>query len=145
MSLSKLLGDANKKDNLVAELTKLIDTQVASMGGMSGLALKGGYSAIKGISPNYISEVLERLLPLAIVVIDPLWSEGVNSGDVVSYFSDNKSCVADSLLGITDVRIQQSNNTTVKVVYGKMRNSAKKHVEDAVPGLAKAILKVQEQ
>lgn len=144
MSLSNLLGDANKKDTLVADLTKLIDTQVASMGGVSGLALKAGYSAIKGISPVYITKVLEHLLPEALVALDPLWSEGVQSGDEVDYFSKNKSRVADSLLGITDARIKKSNNKTVTAIYGKLRNSVNKHVEDAVPGLAKVILKAQE-
>ncbi|HBE17734.1 MAG TPA: hypothetical protein DEG17_26805 [Cyanobacteria bacterium UBA11149] len=144
MSLSNLLGDAKKKDTLVADLAKLIDTQVASMGGVSGLALKAGYSAIKGISPGYITKVLEHLLPEALVVLDPLWSEGVQSGDPVDYFSNNKSRVSDSLLGITDARIEKSNNKTVTAIYGKLRKSVNKHVEDAVPGLAKVILKAQE-
>ncbi|GAA6623122.1 DUF6918 family protein [Scytonema sp. NUACC26] len=139
MGLSDGLDNPNKKDRVVADCTKLLDEQVASMGGVSGLALKAGYAAVKGIAPTYCTTAIERLLPQSFTALDPIWNEGVQTGDPVAHLVQNRSRTADALLSVTDERISKSNNTTVKGVYTKLRNSAKKHVEEAVPGLAKVI------
>ncbi|ARV62331.1 hypothetical protein BZZ01_30195 [Nostocales cyanobacterium HT-58-2] len=139
MGLCDGLSNPNKKSMVVADCTKLLDTQVASMGGVSGLALKAGYAAVKGIAPNYCAQAIEGLLPESFSALDPIWSEGTQTGNAAEHLIQNSSRTADALLSVTDVRIEKSKNTTVKGVYSKLRNSAKKHVEDAVPGLAKII------
>ncbi|MEC4887910.1 MAG: hypothetical protein SAL70_42375 [Scytonema sp. PMC 1070.18] len=139
MGLIDGLADTNKREMLVADCTKLLDTQVASMGGVSGMALKAGYAAIKGVAPGYCAGAIERLLPESFAALEPMWNEGVETGDPVAHLTQNRDRTADALLSVTDVRIEKSSNSTVKSVYGKFRNSAKKHVEDAVPGLAQVI------
>ncbi len=139
MGLSDGLLDPNKKKMVVAECTNLLDVQVAKMQGISGIALKAGYTAVKGLAPNYCAEAIERLLPESLTAIDPIWSEGVQTGDPVGHLSHNSDRTADALLNITDVKIEKSKNTTVRGVYSKLRKSAKKHVEEAVPNLAKII------
>ncbi|MFM6002141.1 MAG: DUF6918 family protein, partial [Sphaerospermopsis kisseleviana] len=136
MALIDGLADDNKRQTLVADLTNLLDTQVSSIGGVSGMAIKAGYAAIKGISPKYCAGAIERLLPESFATLEPIWEEGLNTGDAVGYLSQNRSRTADLLLSITDIRIQKSSNSTIKGVYNKLRSSVKKHVEEAVPGLA---------
>ncbi|QYX33325.1 DUF6918 family protein [Sphaerospermopsis torques-reginae] len=139
MALIDGLADDNKRQTLVADLTNLLDTQVSSIGGVSGMAIKAGYAAIKGISPKYCAGAIERLLPESFAALEPIWEEGLNTGDAVGYLSQNRSRTADLLLSITDIRIQKSSNSTIKGVYNKLRSSVKKHVEEAVPGLAQVI------
>ncbi|MBE9056468.1 DUF6918 family protein [Sphaerospermopsis sp. LEGE 08334] len=139
MALIDGLADDNKRQTLVADLTNLLDTQVSSIGGVSGMAIKAGYAAIKGISPKYCAGAIERLLPESFATLEPIWEEGLNTGDAVGYLSQNRSRTADLLLSITDIRIQKSSNSTIKGVYNKLRSSVKKHVEEAVPGLAQVI------
>ena len=139
MGLSDDLLNPNKKNIIVSDCTKLLDTQVANMGGISGLALKAGYSAVKGIRPTYCSDAIEGLLPESLNALDPIWSEGIQTGDPVGHLTQNRDRTADALLAITDARIEKSNNTIVRGAYSKLRNSAKKHVEEAIPGLAKII------
>jgi hypothetical protein len=139
MALIDGLADDNKRQTLVADLTNLLDTQVSSIGGVSGMAIKAGYAAIKGISPKYCAGAIERLLPESFATLEPIWEEGLNTGDAVGYLSQNPSRTADLLLSITDIRIQKSSNSTIKGVYNKLRSSVKKHVEEAVPGLAQVI------
>ena len=139
MGLSDGLLDPNKKKMVVAECTNLLAVQVAKMQGISGMALKAGYTAVRGLAPNYCAEAIERLLPESFTAIDPIWSEGVQTGDPVKHLSQNSDLTADALLGITDAKIEKSKNTTVRGVYSKVRKSAKKHVEEAVPNLAKII------
>jgi hypothetical protein len=139
MALIDGLTDNNKRKKLVANCTQLLDTQVAAMGGLSGMAIKAGYSAIKGISPGYCAGAIDRLLPEFFAALEPIWEEGTQTGNPAEYLTTNRSRTADSLLSVTDVRIQKSSNSTLKGVYNKLRSSVKKHVEEAVPGLAKII------
>jgi|SRR4028118_1909981 hypothetical protein len=139
MGLSDGLNDPNKKASVVADCAKLMDEQVAAKGGLSGLGLKAGYGAVKGVKPGYIAGAIERLLPEVFVALDPMWNEGVQTGDPVGYLSQNRSRAADALLGITDARIEKTSNGIVRGTYNKFRNSAKSDVEEAVPGLAKVI------
>jgi hypothetical protein len=139
MALSDDLLNPNKKDILVADCTKLLDTQVANMGGVSGLGLKAAYSVVKGIRPTYCSDAIKGLLPQSLNALDPIWSEGIQAGNPVGHLTENCDRAADALLAITDARIEKSNNTIVRGAYSKLRNSAKKHVEDAIPGLANII------
>ncbi|MGH7999237.1 MAG: DUF6918 family protein [Brasilonema sp.] len=139
MGLSDGLLDANKKDMVVADCTKLIDTQVASMQGVSGLAMKAGYTAIRGLAPSYCADAIAMLLPESFTALDPIWSEGIQTGDPVTHLTQNRDRSANAILSVTDAKIEKSKNKTVRGVYNKLRNSAKKHVEEAVPGLAKII------
>lgn len=139
MALIDGLADDNKRQTLLVDLTNLLDTQVSSIGGVSGMAIKAGYAAIKGISPKYCAGAIERLLPESFAALEPIWEEGLNTGDAVGYLSQNRSRTADLLLSITDIRIQKSSNSTIKGVYNKLRSSVKKNVEDAVPSLAQVI------
>lgn len=136
MGLSEGLSDPNKKNMVVADCTKLIDEQVAAMKGVSGLALKAGYTAVRGLAPNYCAQAIAGLLPETFAALDPIWSEGIQTGDPVKHLSQNRDRTADAVLGVTDEKIEKSKNTTVKGVYNRLRNSAKKHVEDAIPNLA---------
>lgn len=139
MGLCEGLNDPAKKEMVVADCVKLMDEVVASMGGLSGMALKAGYATVKGVSPGYCAGAIERLLPESLAALDPIWSEGTQTGDPVAHLTQNTSRSADALLGITDARIEKSDNGIVRGVYSKFRNSAKEHVERAVPGLAKVI------
>jgi hypothetical protein len=60
---------------------------------------------------------------------------------VSQYFAQNTGAVAEALLAVTDSRAQSSEHSSVKGAYGKLRGSARKNVEGAVPGLGKIIEK----
>ncbi len=139
MKLSDGLLDSNKKAIVVDDCCKMIDAQLASKSGISGIALKTAFAALKGVKPGYIPEVVEHLLPECFTALDPLWSEGVQKGDPVEHLVSSRDRTADALLGITDARIKLSKRQIVRGTYEKLRGSAKKHVEEAVPDLAKVI------
>ncbi len=139
MGLSEGLNDPNKAASIVADCVKLMDEHVAGKGGLGGLGLKAAYGTVKGVRPGYIDGAIDRLLPQALDALDPIWSEGVQTGDPVGYLSQNRSRTADALLGITDARIEKTSNGIVRGAYSKLRGSAKSDVEEAVPGLAKII------
>ncbi|NEP17129.1 MAG: hypothetical protein F6J97_09505 [Leptolyngbya sp. SIO4C1] len=139
MKLSDTVKDKQTRSQVAADCVELIDEQVAAKGGLSGLALKAAYGALRGIGPSYVSGAIERLLPETLKALDPMWQTGVQAGDPVAYLVDNRSQTADTILSVTDTRIQRTDNGIVSASYSKLRKSIKGDVEAAVPGLAKII------
>lgn len=139
MALTHALKDQSIQASLVINCLHLIDQQVAAKGGLSGLALKTTYGVVKGIGPTYLSGAIERLLPEMMAALDPLWIEGLQTGNPIDYLTENRGQTADRLLSVTDGRIAGSRNTLVKTSYSRLRQSVKHDVEAAVPGLAKIL------
>jgi hypothetical protein len=139
MGLSEGLLNPTKKAMVVDECCNMIEVQLASKSGMSGIALKAAFAALKGVKPGYIPYVVEQILPQCFTALDPIWSEGVEKGDPIGHLSANRSHTADALLGVTDARAKNAKRQIVRGTYEKLRGSAKKHVEEAVPDLAKVI------
>ncbi len=139
MALQDAMQDETVQAQAVADCARLMDEQVAAKGGLKGMALKAAYGVIKGLGPDYIPSALHGLLPATLDALDPLWSEGVGTGDPVAHVSQNSDRAAEAILGITDARIEQSSNKAVKGVYGQLRKSVKEDLAVAVPDLAKII------
>ncbi|BAZ05198.1 DUF6918 family protein [Calothrix sp. NIES-3974] len=139
MGLADALNDPNKKQMIVDDCMKLIDELVASQSGLGGMGLKASYAAVNGVKPGYVAGALGRLLPEALPALDPIWNQGLQAGDPVAYLTENSSEAADALLVVTDKRIENAQNGVVKGTYGKLRNSAKKYVQQIIPGLAQSI------
>jgi hypothetical protein len=140
-SLVDLLN-SDKKQAVVDDCCTLIDQEVADKGGLTGLAIKAGFGAVKGVKPGFIRGVVSDLLPEFARTLDPIYQEAKTQGKpVAAHFTANGGRAADALLSITDAKAQNAKSGVVKGTYDKLRPSAKKHVETAVPRLAKLVEK----
>ncbi len=111
-------------------------------GGISGLAIKAGYGAVKGIKPGFVRGVVTDLLPEFAQALDPVWQDAKkDSKAVAAFFASNSGRVADALLAITDAKAQRAKSAVVKGTYEKLRGSAKKNVEAAAPRLGEMVQK----
>ena len=141
-SLPETLTSDTKKNQVVDDCCGIIDAEVSDKGGFSGLAIKAGYAAVKGIKPGFVRHVVTDLLPEFSVALDPIFQEAKAKGvPVASHFSSNAARVADALLAITDGKAKRSSSGVVKGTYDKLRGTAKNHVEAAVPRLGKLVEK----
>ncbi|MBK7398899.1 MAG: hypothetical protein IPJ34_22055 [Myxococcales bacterium] len=139
-SLSDALLNEDKKATVIADCCTLIDEEVASKSGISGLAIKAGYGAVKGIKPGFVKQVVTDLLPEFAKALEPIWLEAKEaSKPVVAHYEANAPRAADALLAITDAKAKVSKSGVVKGTYEKLRPTAKKHVEAAVPRLARLV------
>ena len=141
-TLPEVLLDETKKIQVVEDCCALIDAEVKDKGGLSGLAIKAGYGAVKGIKPGFIKQAVTDMLPDFAKALDPLFQEGQGQGKTAGdFFSQNSTRAADALLAITDARAAKVKSGVVKGTYDKLRGSAKKNVEAAIPRLGKMIEK----
>lgn len=141
-SLAEALNDESKKTDVVKDTCELIDAEVKDKGGLSGIAIKAGYSAVKGIKPGFVQKAVEDLLPEFAKALDPIADEAKAANQTPSsYFASHADKVADALLAITDAKASRAKSGVAKGAYDKLRGSAKKNVEQAVPRLGKLVEK----
>ena len=57
-SLPETLTSDTKKAQVVDDCCGIIDAEVSDKGGFSGLAIKAGYAAVKGIKPGFVDRVV---------------------------------------------------------------------------------------
>jgi hypothetical protein len=134
-----LTSEANK-GRVVEDCCALIDAEVKDKGGISGLAIKAGYGAVKGVKPGFVRSVVSDLLLEFARALDPIYQDAKANGQpVAAFFASHSDRVAEALLAITDAKAQKSKNGLVKGTYDKLRGSAKKNVEAAVPRLGKML------
>jgi len=140
--MQEVLADQAKRKTLIEDCAQLIDDEVKRKGGISGMAIKTGYKMVKGFKPGFIPRTVDALLDDFASALQPVAQEAQEKGKSVgAYFIQEKSRVADNLLGITDKRAERSSHKTIKNAYEKLRPTAKKHVEEAVPGVGRLIEK----
>jgi len=138
--LADVLNSPERKARVVQDCLGIIDAEVADKSGLSGMAIKAGYKAVKGIKPGFVQKVVHDLLPEFADAVDPIYQEAVEQErPVQQHFAQNSGRVADDLLAITDGRAERSKNALVKKTYGKLRGQAKRNVEAAVPRLGALI------
>jgi hypothetical protein len=141
-NLTDALASDAKKPAVVDDCIELINAEVADKGGLTGLAIKAGYKAVQGIKPGFVRNVVTDLLPEFAAALEPIYQEArANGASVRDHFVKNTARVADALLAITDAKAQKSKSGAVKGTYEKLRGSAKKNVEAAVPRLGAMIEK----
>lgn len=132
-----LLGGPDKRAAVIKDSLQVLDDEVGDKGGIGGIAIKAAYKVVKGISPDFLQKVVDGLLNDFLHALDPLYQSAIGAGKAAqTALTGNPSAVADALLSITDTRAQRVKNPVVGKAYGKLRGSAKKHVEAAVPRLA---------
>ena len=135
-TLKELLGGPDKRPAVIADGLRVLDAEVADKRGLGGMAVKTAYKVVQGVSPDFLHKVVDKLLDDFLDALDPIYQEAQQGGvSPRAKLTENPGRVADALLGITDRRAQNAENAVVKKAYGKLRGTAKGHVEAAVPRL----------
>jgi hypothetical protein len=146
-TLLEKIGAPPKRKAVIDDCALLIDEEVKKKGGFSGAAIKLAFAAVKAVKPGFIPEAVDHLLDDFATRMEPFYQghvQGIGKGDarsLPSHFLEQAGPIAEALLGITDARAQRAQNAVVKKSYEKLRPSAKKHVEEAVPGIARLVEK----
>lgn len=143
LNLKERLGTEPVRARMIDDCVALVEEQVKNKGGLSGIAIRTAYSAVKAIKKGFINEVVDGMLDEWLERLQPhydTWSNGAKSGGNAK-FSDflvaRSDEVAESLLAVTDRRAENTKHKTAKKAYLKMRGSAKTNVVEAIPDLGR--------
>lgn len=141
-TLKEAIEKPGARARVINDCEQLIESEVKSKGGLSGIAIKGGFAVVKAIKPGVIKESVDNLLDGFIERLEPFFvrfTQNPQNKGFGAHLTNEKSAVADALLGFTDDKAKNAQNATMKKAYEKLRPTAKEHVQAAVPGLGAVI------
>ena len=125
-----------KRSAIIEDALRVLEQEVNDKSGISGLAIKGAFKMVKGIQPGFLRRVVDHLLDDFLGALDPIYQEALSEKKAPGkHLEQNAGRVADALLSITDARADRAQRAVIKKTYGKLRPTAKKHVEAAAPRL----------
>lgn len=120
----------------------LLDSEVASRGGVTGVALKSAYKVLKGIRPGMVRSSVNNLIEPFADALQPYYDQHRSSGrPLAEILSEQRDDMAHSLLAVTDARAENSSHKSLRAAYGKVRGMAHKQVAAAAPGVAELLTK----
>jgi hypothetical protein len=135
-----MLSDKSKRPKILDDCERVIEDEVKSKSGVTGLAIKGSFKIVKKVKPGIVREAMDGLLDDFVGRVEPFWEKHVDGGGDKDNFAESLKKrspeVADALLGITDDRAKRAKNKTLKGAYEKLRPQARKHVAEAIPRVA---------
>jgi hypothetical protein len=139
-SLREQLSTGNKRELVIDDALRVLDQEVADKSGITGIAIKAAYAFVKGVKPGFLREVVDNLTNDFVDAMDAVYQEAIAKGEKPSvHFERERTRVANSLLAITDRRAERAKNKAIQSTYNKLRPTAQKHVEAAVPRLGKLV------
>jgi len=140
--LREMVRDPGKRQQVLNDAMSVIEAEVSDKGGISGMAIKAAYSMAKGIAPGIIQKVLNNMLDEMLGALQPFFDESkTKQTDFKSLVLSKAGPVANALLSVTDGRAARAQGGALKKGYEKLRPTAQKHVEQALPRLADLISK----
>jgi len=142
-TLSELVSEPTKRKQLIDEALRVVDAEVSDKGGLGGMAIKAAYAMAKGVAPGIMPKILDTLADEFLDALQPFYDEAKQKGVALKALLANRSAeAANALLAITDQRAAKEDGGALKKGYEKLRPTAQKHVEAAVPRLAELITKI---
>jgi len=140
--LSDILLADDVRRKVVDDAAQLVEDEVRSKRGVSGLAIKAGFKAFKKFRPGALPMAVNNLLDPFAAAVDPFYQDHVSSGktgSVAQTFVPRAREVAEALLSITDARARRFESGVIKKTYQKLRPLGVKNTQEAVPGISRLI------
>ena len=145
-NLNDILLVPGNRPKVIADCAKLIEEEVDSKGGLTGLAVKAAFAVVKAVKPGFVNEAVDHMLDDFVKRLEPFWADAQAKNEPIGALLNARAPqVADALLTISDDRAAKSTNNTLKKAYEKLRPTGKKHVEQAVPRVGRLIQKYASQ
>ncbi len=143
MTLPEVLLSEERKKAVVQDCVALVDEEVAKKGGLMGMAVKTGYGVVRGLdNRQMVPKLVSDLLPEFASAFEPFHADfraKSSPKTFADYSRGREGELAEALLGITDIKAKHAKNGVLKKVYAQLRPTARRHIEDAVPGVARVI------
>jgi hypothetical protein len=144
MTLVEQLLTETNRPLVVSDCVALVEREVAQKSGFSGLAIKGGFKVVKRLNGGrMLPKAVNDLLPEFIEAMEPFYAEflGAGSDDFAAFCRGRETEMANALIAVTDGKAAHAKNRVLKGVYNKLRPTAVRNIEGALPGLSQVVAK----
>ncbi|GAA1848131.1 hypothetical protein GCM10009836_29730 [Pseudonocardia ailaonensis] len=139
-NLEIILTDPARRPAVVSDLNDLVGAEVKDKGGVSGAAIKLGYSTVTKVRPGVVPAVVDRMLEQFATALQPYYTDyKASAGTDFGAYLAGRPEAADALLSVTDHRAETTDSDALRKAYQKLRPNARKNVEEALPRLGSLI------
>lgn len=139
-TLKDILLAPHQKDALLADCVKLLESQIAELRGLKGMALKTTVNMLKSAKPHVLDRAVAVLIPAFTEALEPLHRQFRKSGDrdFSLFLQKHAQETTDALLSVADARIVNGSDAA-RSVYAKFRGTAESQILHALPRLSKLL------
>src|SRR3954471_12303046 len=127
-AVSDAISDPSRRHAMIDDGVVELEAELDGRTGVTAMAMRAGYKALRKLRPNMVESNLDRMLPMWAPVLDPYVDAGRASGNLAGYFDAQADQIAEGLLGVTDRRAGEANNKVAVKAYEKLRPRAKGQV-----------------
>jgi hypothetical protein len=140
-TLADILSAPQHQDAFTADAVQLIESHIASRGGIKGITLKTGLAMLKAARPDILPRAVRRLQPEFSQALEPLYREFASAPqrDFTLFLQKNAQRAAAALLAAADARVAASSNSKTRSTYARFRSTAESEVLAAMPAIGKLI------
>lgn len=139
-TLSDILLTPQKKEALFSDCVQLLDSQIANLSGLKGMALKTTVNMLKSAKPGVLDRAVSILIPEFLKILEPLHQKFSQSGepDFSLFLQKHARETSVALLSVADARITNG-SSAAQSVYAKFRGTAESQILEALPRLSKIL------
>lgn len=140
-TLESTLLTPDRRETLVADCVRLVESQVASRGPIRRIALGAGLAVLEAIKPRALHRAVSGLLPEFAAALDPLYQRFLagKRADFSQFLDAHRDEAVDALIRVTDRRAGASPHAAVRTAYGRLRDMAETEVAHALPALGRLL------
>lgn len=138
MQLADILLAEDYRDTVVAQVSDVVEDQIAKRKGLSGAGIRTALKMAKANRPDILPVVINRLLPDFCEALEPHFQAFLASDetDFPRFVSQREEDIQEAMLSVTDARAEHSQNKTFKKMYRQLRGTAGQEVRAILPRLA---------
>ena len=139
--LSEIMTKPGNRDRVIRDCVEVVNQEVDAKSGFSGMAIKAGFAVVKRLeSGRMIYKAVDSLIDEFIDQLQPFFDryrgEG-SPGTFDAYLRARIPEVSNALLEVTDKRERGARHKLLKKTYNKLRPTAKRNVEQAIPRVSR--------
>lgn len=143
MTLTEVLLAEGRRQLLIADCVRLLEEEIDSKKGISGLTIKTVFKLVQKIKSNVFFEIVDHLLPSFSQALDPFYQtfQKEKQQAFESFLLSQPDAVVKALLSVTDAKAQNAENKILKAGYENLRGVAEHQVMVAIPKIAMLLSK----
>ncbi len=143
--MKQILRNQAQREAFIGDCVLIIENQVKSQNGISGLAINNAYRMLNKLTPGATWQATEILVDDFAEKIEPYLREFTQKysdyQQLPNFLESKAEIIAESFLQVTDAKVHQFDSSVLLTFYKTLRPFARKHVERAVPDIAFVLCK----
>lgn len=140
--LRECIEQSPRHEQVISDCAGLIETFLASAGGVRGFALRSALQTAQRKRPNLLEAASRRALPECLDELDPIyqsWDAETHNDFAIHMVDIHGPTAREAILTVIDRRAGASNHRLVTSIYQRMRDSAHRDVERMLPDFGRVL------